>query len=1235
MSSWKKYGGIDNFDKSNHITVNSIVADYFTIKKQFVGDFDICGNVIVGKQLVVDGVAIINGIMRTRSVDMSGDLAVNNIDCRYNGRFNNMEVNNDLKMSNSQFIYGDVSGIGINNRNPKATLDISGNSMASINVYTSNPINRSVLSHNGNHNGIALWSDNTSSYIDFFVKTDISINNTSFDGRIQYDQGGNLLLDADGYVNILPQLVISDLSADIVYNNSIVTIHGDNSSNVFNYDSYNNANVFVQNAITTVTKDNSSVMFMNIIKPDKTGFSIAGGNCPYDSTRSLGAFGFNDLSTHTFHANQTIVSGNSTVKYKTTMGINTYKPLVDKYVLDVNGPVHIKNGENNIVARSNSVINVMKFNKSNKNIGIAVSKSDGSANIPVFYTNNGGQKWNLINLYSSQSGIITAINLKTLFVYDSSYAFVFGDSLNGFYTYNGGATWVFKSLESEYSPKSMFISNTGANNARFFISASKTGESVDKLLYYDASINVSSTGGQYYNNASNSRIGNITTIPLENTNSTSVIDGYGDYIYVAGNNGIYKYAINDITLNNKAFDTSNITFTAISVFDSSYVVAVGDAILTYTKNGGNTWTVVNRDSNPNAPDYFSPENYKFSNVNIYDASNAIAVSSNGLIAYTNDGTNWLNAPTSNTFSLSGSEKMLDGSLNHVTIVDKNAFILTSTKNNPYTSNVVYNYFPDIFNHANNNVLDVSGNMNIYGNVSIIPDNTNTINITSDANVCNFLTGVDNFYIGNPSSTSKFSGNITVDGTIKAVNIAFKSTEVEELLVKPTSNLSNYALKVQGKTEIIGDIDLCGNVFIRDLSSNNLVVNCPSVFDNTVSISTNNITDALSINNGIFRSTGKVSINNGTAADIGDINNGAFYVEGHAKIQQNLYVMSNMYIGGIGNSRYSLQINSGDVNLTNNVYVNGNIFIVNKDVSFNSGLVVNGDVSFNSGLVVNGDVSFNSGVFVNGDVSFNSGVVINSTNGSKFILNTDASFNNGICVNGDASFNNGICVNGDASFNNGICVNGDASFNNGLYVNGDARFNSSLFIDGDASFNKNLVINSTNGSKLIVNADASFNSGVFVNGDARFDKNVDVIGGLFLQEAINCYSNLLVDGDASFNSKLFVNDDVSFNNNLYVGNIVYVNGSEFTSDYRIKSNIIALCDTSFSIDNLNPVFYYNKNGKKEDIGFIAHELQEYFPFLVSGEKDGEKYQSVNYNGLIGVIVNEIQILKKRIEQLEKL
>jgi hypothetical protein len=85
----------------------------------------------------------------------------------------------------------------------------------------------------------------------------------------------------------------------------------------------------------------------------------------------------------------------------------------------------------------------------------------------------------------------------------------------------------------------------------------------------------------------------------------------------------------------------------------------------------------------------------------------------------------------------------------------------------------------------------------------------------------------------------------------------------------------------------------------------------------------------------------------------------------------------------------------------------------------------------------------------------------------------------------------------------------------------------------------------------------------------------------------------------------------------------------TSDYRIKDNIYPLSTCSFEIGQLNPVTYHNKVTDRTDIGFIAHELQAHLPFLVTGEKDGDEIQTVNYNGLIGLLVHEIQQLKKNI------
>jgi hypothetical protein len=96
----------------------------------------------------------------------------------------------------------------------------------------------------------------------------------------------------------------------------------------------------------------------------------------------------------------------------------------------------------------------------------------------------------------------------------------------------------------------------------------------------------------------------------------------------------------------------------------------------------------------------------------------------------------------------------------------------------------------------------------------------------------------------------------------------------------------------------------------------------------------------------------------------------------------------------------------------------------------------------------------------------------------------------------------------------------------------------------------------------------------------------------------------------------------------------VNATSYNSpsDYRIKKDVVTL-DETFTVDKLRPVTYNNTKLDKQDIGLIAHELQEVYPFLVNGEKDGENLQSVNYTGLIAILIKEIKELKERVKKLE--
>ena len=99
--------------------------------------------------------------------------------------------------------------------------------------------------------------------------------------------------------------------------------------------------------------------------------------------------------------------------------------------------------------------------------------------------------------------------------------------------------------------------------------------------------------------------------------------------------------------------------------------------------------------------------------------------------------------------------------------------------------------------------------------------------------------------------------------------------------------------------------------------------------------------------------------------------------------------------------------------------------------------------------------------------------------------------------------------------------------------------------------------------------------------------------------------------------------------LFAKNLTYVTSSSL-SDYRIKTDITSI--DSYTVDNLNPIQYRNMLTGNYEFGLLAHELQEQIPLLVEGQKDGTKYQSVNYISLISLLVKEIKDLKKLVTDL---
>ena len=87
----------------------------------------------------------------------------------------------------------------------------------------------------------------------------------------------------------------------------------------------------------------------------------------------------------------------------------------------------------------------------------------------------------------------------------------------------------------------------------------------------------------------------------------------------------------------------------------------------------------------------------------------------------------------------------------------------------------------------------------------------------------------------------------------------------------------------------------------------------------------------------------------------------------------------------------------------------------------------------------------------------------------------------------------------------------------------------------------------------------------------------------------------------------------------------------TSDVRLKENIHSIKDPLDKIMKINGVGFRWKENKDEAIGVIAQDIEEIIPEIVKISGD---IKTVNYNGLIGVLIEAIKEQQHQIEELKK-
>ena len=109
-----------------------------------------------------------------------------------------------------------------------------------------------------------------------------------------------------------------------------------------------------------------------------------------------------------------------------------------------------------------------------------------------------------------------------------------------------------------------------------------------------------------------------------------------------------------------------------------------------------------------------------------------------------------------------------------------------------------------------------------------------------------------------------------------------------------------------------------------------------------------------------------------------------------------------------------------------------------------------------------------------------------------------------------------------------------------------------------------------------------------------------------------------------------------NGDLYLRGGLITNHPSFgLSDAREKHNIKTLEDAVEKLNKIRGVSFNWNNGDAPGIGVIAQEIQAIYPELTREvtKFDGEQRLVVNYDGLVGVLIEAVKTLSHRVEELE--
>ena len=362
---------------------------------------------------------------------------------------------------------------------------------------------------------------------------------------------------------------------------------------------------------------------------------------------------------------------------------------------------------------------------------------------------------------------------------------------------------------------------------------------------------------------------------------------------------------------------------------------------------------------------------------------------------------------------------------------------------------------------------------------------------------------------------------------------------------------------------------------------------------------------------------------------------------------------------------------------------------NVQISGNQIESTTGDLNLNT--AGSGDVNINANVNITGIISASSINLAAVQNGDTSIALDDTGSDGTIRFITDGSEAGRFTNGNDLEVVGSIKTGAGESVTSGFYYGDGSNLSGVLSEDGggNADLTGNLQVGSIEvtgpGIALTVTNDVAIGGSVSVGGTAYINDlvltevldfvgaNQAVIGVATITGDLIAQGNIIGDGatnisgidtvtatayygsgefltdisagsvdltgtDQSFNSleltgpgiALTVTNDVAIGGTVSVTETIFAQGYDSLSDEKLKDDIFTLEDALGSLDGLRGVSYVWKKNGKQSIGVVAQELQQVYPELVT---EGENL-TVNYNGLVGVLLRAVKELNAKVEDLQR-